>query len=184
MMSHSISGSRRGKITSQIFLSIVQHASKIEKISITGIKRDADFIRSATSLKHLKALKSLKIDCCGLSISPVIRELAAAHVPLESLQIIDCQWNPELSGGISGLGKLKSLVLNVVENVNFSDGIFTMLRKLCDLTYLHMNVVDDLLGADLMEIMRCTPKLSKLELRLTNRYDVVLDKTEYRDILL
>lgn len=98
-----ISGSLRSQITSHIFSAIVQHTLKIEKISITGIKRDAGFIQSATNLKHLKALKSLKIDCQGLSISPVIRELAAAPVPLESLQIIICQPNRELFNGIYGL---------------------------------------------------------------------------------
>lgn len=178
-----MSGSRRSQITSQIFSAIVQHTLKIEKISITGMKRDASFIQCATSLKHLKALKSLKIDCQGLSLSPVIRELAAASVLLESLQIINCQPNQELFNGISGLEKLKSLILNVTENVFFSDGIFTMLGQLRQLTHLHLDAVDDLLGAELVEIIRCAPKLNKLKMRLTNQYEEVLVENEYKQIV-
>lgn len=178
-----INCSLRNQITSQIFPAIVQHALEIENISMTSLNPDPDFIQNAISLKHLKALKSLEIDCCGLSVSPVIGELVAAHVPLENLRIINCQPNRELFDHISGLAKLKSLILNVNENMGFLDGFFRMLQQLCDLTHLYIDEVDGLLGADLLKIIRCSPKLSKLKIRLTDQYDELLDENEYNQIL-
>lgn len=182
------------QVSDEILPSIVRNVPQIEKISFRSIYPTKNFIKNAKNLKELTELKSLDMFCCYKRILPVIGELAAAHVPLECLKLEQFVLNQEVFNGISKLGKLKELHLIDIDDdggqgMECSDGMLKMIRNLSELTHLRLHVAA-FVGDELVEIIRCAPKLHKLilELQVSEQSlhevcEAVIDGEVYNDIL-
>lgn len=169
------------QVTSEDFPAIVRHVPQIEKISLMHIFPVFDLDENARCLKHLTSLKSLQMNLHGISISPTITEMAAAHVPLEYLELSDFRSNREFFYGISEFKKLRTLKLRCGD-LHFSRAMFYAIRHLTELTHLELEVAP-MCENNLLETIRCAPKLRKLVLELPRDQQKVLNENEYKAIL-
>lgn len=146
-------------ITNEIIRSIAERCSRIEKFVLNNY-RFGDFARYAEHFKRLKALKSLEAHCGGKSFSLVMEELAAAHTPLECLRLFEFHSDRKLAIGISQCTRLKQLELSNQSNMALSD-VLLIVSNLTELAELHLRT-SSLFITNLMEIVRCAPKLQTL----------------------
>lgn len=148
--------------TTQIIRAIVSHIPQIEKIKVGNNRGNvSDFVETAKQLKRLTALKLLYIDCDEEYITPVLKELAAARVPLEHLQLGNFYSDAEFVNEMSKWKQLKMFGLEYADFLELAD-VLTILRNLSELTELRLCVVAVPAYA-LAEIVKCAPKLRKLE---------------------
>lgn len=155
--------------TSRIIQSIVQHTPGVEKISLLiNSENKSDFIESAKQFKRLTALKSLNIGCFDESFSPVLNELAAAHIPLEHLHLFDLLPDAQLLNEMAKWSQLREFGLEFVRNLPIGN----VLRIVCGLSELtKLSLIDvGLCKTDLIKIVRCAPKLRKLEFSLWREF--------------
>lgn len=169
------------QVTSEDFPAIVRHVPQIEKISLLHIFPVFDLDTNTNCLKHLASLKSLQMNVHGISISPTITEMAAAHVPLEYLELSDFRSNREFFRGISEFKKLHTLKLRSGD-LHFSRAMFHAIRQLTELTHLELEVTP-MCENNLLEVIRCAPKLRKLRLELARDQRKVLNENEYKAIM-
>lgn len=168
-------------ITSQIIPSITRYAPRIEKITICFVETSHDFARNLKHLKSLTLLNSLDLGCAGERISPVINELAAANIPLETLKIMRSVSDDELVMAIANLRRLKKLRLERNTNMKAFD-VLMIAKNLDELTELSIEV-KEFTGNDLLETIRNAPKLRKLELSIFTEYKAaILDSNWYMEI--
>lgn len=112
-------------------------------------------------MKRFTALKVLGIDCDDESFSTVLKDFTAAHIPLEYLSLSNSCPDREFVHEISKWKQLKKLKLDGVGDLKLSDAM-TIVRNLSELTKL-MITSNSILTTDLLEIVRCAPKLRKLK---------------------
>lgn len=169
---------------------VAQHSSQIEKLIFQSYI-GSGFVDSAMHLKRLTTLKWLEIRGGFECISPVINELAVAQVPLECLILLQPIPEKELFNAISKLKQMKKLGLglfNCGKNiVNVSD-IVKMVGCLSELCDLHLICNDEMTAADLLEIIRCAPKMQFLEFLgiqkiYVNVYMQILELVRKREIM-
>lgn len=172
------------EVTSEILPTIVRYVPQIEKVSFKHGFGRLDEGENMSCLKHLASLKSLRLELSGRSISSFITELAAAHVPLEHLELSDFRSNRTFYRGISQLKKLKKLRLDrgYLRLSSTSGGLFSMVRQLSELTHLDLNVMA-VSRTDLAELIRCAPKLRRLHLEFPYYHPEILTEKEYEEIL-
>lgn len=79
------------QITNRIIRSIAKYTPRVEKIVLNNNREvnEFDFVENVKHLKRLNALKSLEIDCEHKPFAPVLKELIAANISLEYLQVHD-----------------------------------------------------------------------------------------------
>lgn len=151
------------QITDRIFESVAKYAPQIEKFSMRSYDR-LDFVKSAVHFKKLTALKWLEIYCGNELISPVINELAAAHVPLKCLILSEFIASRKLFNGISQLKQLETLQFFNGTNVHLHiRGIVQMVGCLTKLSDLRFFGFHNLTTTDFLKIIRCAPKLRHLQ---------------------
>lgn len=170
-------------ISDQLIRSIAQCCLKIEMMEFdTDSRPTNDFIKNASHLKRSTALKTLSLYCSQESISPVIAELVAAHIQLESLKLHEFESDQELVDGISKMKTLEKLELHPANDIE-SNEILAIVSNLNELN--HLNVTGcSLLPEDLVQIVRCAQKLRFLKyFRTKLRYDRQFGETEFREIL-
>lgn len=172
------------EVTSEIFPAIVRYVPQIEFFSFKHGFGRLDEGENTNCLKHLASLKSLRLKFSGRSISSFITELAAAHVPLEHLDLSDFRSNRTFYRGISQLKKLKKLRLDhgYLRLSSTPGGLFSMVRQLSELTHLDLTVMA-ISRTDLAGIIRCAPKLRRLHLEFPYYHPEILTEKEYEEIL-
>lgn len=157
-------------ITSEIIPILAECAPEIKKIVLKNISGLGNgFVENAKQLNRLTALKTLRIDCGGVTATPILKELAS---DVECLELDNFRSDSEFATELSGLKQLKKLSLFPRENLEVSD-ISMILSCLNELTELHLyngSIVD------LVEIVRSAPKLLKLgyESRIASSMDADL----------
>lgn len=169
------------KITSRILPSVVMYAPRLEWFSFSENVFTSDFLKNAKSLKHLSALKELHMSCDFQSISSFIVELGAARIPLETLSLAEFNWDEKIATGMVGLQKLKTLDIMHAGNLKVSQ-ITKIVSNLCELVHLTVDV-DDLTATNLVEILRCGPKLGYLNLFTYHGGSITIDTKLYMEIL-
>lgn len=151
-------------VTSEIIQSIAERTPQIEKIALAWPEYEPDFIQNVEQLKRLTSLKSLQIDCGEQSFSSALKELAAAHIPLECLKLSYFSSDEEFINELVEFKQLNVLDLYYVEGLVTEDILYIVsnLSELTELTIgeIRRNPMD---GNDLVEIVRCAPKLQKLK---------------------
>lgn len=172
------------KITSRVIQPIVQYVPRIKTIRFTSNVFTRDFFANVRNLQNLTALKSLKIDGFNRSISSIIREIAAARIPLEYLLLWMIDFDKELAVGIAELRKLKQLVFIGACNMKL-DHIVEAITSLGELTALTFFDVETLSAINLAEIIRCAPKLCELSFRAQyeDEDSLLLDVDAYNEVL-
>lgn len=169
------------QIASEDFPAIVRNVQQIEKISLMRIFPIFELDRNTQCLRHLTSLKSLQMNFHGISISPIITGMAAAHVPLEYLELSDFRSDREFFHGISEFKRLHTLKLRHGD-LHFSRAMFYAIRHLTKLTHLELEIAP-MCENNLLEIIRCAPKLRKLILELPRDQRKVLNVNEYEAIV-
>lgn len=166
--------------SSEIFPWIVRNVPQIESISFMNNFNDRyELIDNAKHLKHLAALKTLKIGYKYYgSFSPVISAMAEVQAPLESLDLLDVFPDQELFMGISELKRLKTLRLSP-RTTGWStwDELIGMVCELCELTNLALKV-NEISAIQLVAIVECAPKLRELELEVSLGHHFELETYE------
>lgn len=172
------------RITSRIIQPIVQYTPQIETLRFTSNVFTQDLYANAKLLEKLTSLKSLQIDGFNRCISPIIRQVSVARLPLECLLLWQFEFDKELIAVMTEMKKLKELVLIAGSNMKVTD-VIGIIKNIDELTDMTLFDVDTLEPTDLPEIIRCAPKLRSLKFRLP--YDVsdsvLLDPDIYQDIL-
>lgn len=141
------------------FALIAEHLPSIENLCITGA-----MLTENVHICMLAALKKLKIRNCSCSIDVDINQLAAANIPIETLEIVDCPCNNDLMIAISKLKMVKMLRMED-ENCSLPSNMFEMYASLGELTELHLKFRNILFDDDLLSILRCARKLEKVTIR-------------------
>lgn len=135
-------------------------------------------------------MNTLGINLQNKQFSPILRELAEAQIPLESLYLMQCNLDESLISGIIRLNKLKQLALLAKGKMKLSvSGILATVKNLTELIYLDLKVDSNLYAIDL--IIKCGPKLRVLKYRCHVRKstyysfpeDMKLDEGVYMKIL-
>lgn len=150
-----------GDLRSPIIRSIARYNPQIKRLSFTSETDGDDFSEILEHLKQLRALKFLGIFCRFNRISPVIRELAQASIPMECLHLISFRCDESLVRGIVDLKNLKELTLIPAAAMKMRD-VLEIVANLSELIRLHLRISNndsDFNGNDLLAIIRCLPKL-------------------------
>lgn len=146
-------------INSNIIFSICKYNAGIEKIALCNRDDPKRFIRNAKNLKNLKSLKTLQIDCEDwngnfVNISPIIRSIAAARIPIEHLELKSFKTNQMLIDSISELISLKTLKLGRGDSLKLCD-VYKIIRNLNHLTHLDLST-NEITESELKEVKLCT----------------------------
>lgn len=169
------------KITNRILPSIVKHQPQLKSISFMYTPSTSDFVENAKCLRNLSALTSLQLDCNFLAISSLLNELSAARIPLEMLALSQFTSNEEFVTGFSGLKKLKKLVMIGANKMKMPE-ITEIILNLSELNTLTL-ALHALRASDLVEIIRCAPKLNDLVFYIHLTDSSTLDGNWYMKIL-
>lgn len=113
-------------------------------------------------------MNTLGIDLKDTNFSRIIRELAEAQIPLESLCLMQCNLNRKLISDIIKLNKLKQLTLSARKEMKLS-GFLAFVRNLNELIYLDLKLYYYLDAIDLVQIIQCGPKIRVLKCRYHSR---------------
>lgn len=150
------------KVNSDIIRSIVKYNPLMEifRFWSNGPEDALDFIENAKRLKHLKALKSIRLNGYSRSVSPVLSELVAAHIPLESLEVYRSILDEQSIMAITKMKTIKTLYFSSSNQMEFS--IYKgLIEKLSELTHLRLSYLSYLLN-DAVELVRLAPKIREL----------------------
>lgn len=148
-------------LTVYVIQSFVENTPLIEHIKI----RVPSFPENTEHLEYLTALKTLRINCDGASFAPQLKELAAAHISLECLDLTNCRSNRELVNELLDWKQLQKLGLEFDEwNIKFSD-ILTIVRNLGELTELRLTYfINRMFPKNFAKIVHFGPKLRKIHI--------------------
>lgn len=147
------------------FSLIAEHLPNIENLGMVVAKRwNMD---NHSNIRKMSALKSLLLKSHrSADVNGILKKMATANVPIETLELIKCPSN-ELLKLIPGFQKLKVLRLVDVENLKLPD-VLKMCKTLDDLTELQYRTDTTCSIPDLLTLIRSVRKLQKLNFQKKN----------------